>query len=47
MKFAAQHDSDKLFRFEVEPFFANAVLRDSNSRCKQFTVVLLYLALIA
>ena len=41
IKFAAQRDSDKLFRFEVAPCFANAVLRDSNSRCCQFTVVFL------
>ena len=41
IKFAAQRDSDKSFRFEVKPFFANAVLRDSNFRCCQFTVVFL------
>ena len=47
IKFAAQRDSDKSFRFEVKPFFATAVLRDSNFCCCQFTVVLLYLVLIA
>ena len=41
IKFAAQRDFDKSFRFEVKPFFANVVLRDSNSRCCQFTVVFL------
>ena len=46
IKFAAQFNSDKSCRFEVKPFFANTVLRDSNSCCCQFTVVLLYLALI-
>ena len=47
IKFAAQRDSDKSFRFEVKPFFATAVLRDSNSCCCQFTVVLLCLVFIA
>ena len=47
IKFAAQSDSDKSFRFELEPFFANAVLSDSNSCCCQFTVVLSCLVLIA
>ena len=47
IKFAAQRDSDKSFRFEVKPFFANSVLRDSNSCCCQFTVLLLCLVLIA
>ena len=47
IKFAAEHDSGKSFRFKLKPFFANAVFRDSNSCCCQFTVVLLCLALSA